>query len=63
MFWYSRDEIKDAADGGPEGVDGSRGLAHQALGIEVKLSLEPGFAPGQDVGPLLLGRVDRKSVV
>ena len=30
---------------------------HQALGIKVKLSFEPGFALGQDVRALLLGRV------
>jgi hypothetical protein len=30
---------------------------HQAVGIEVELTLEPGPALAQDVGPLLLGGV------
>jgi hypothetical protein len=29
----------------------------QALGIEIKLAFEPGLAPHQDVGSVLLGRV------
>jgi hypothetical protein len=29
----------------------------QALGVEVRLSVEPGASPGRDVGPLLLARV------
>ena len=29
----------------------------QVLGVEVRLRVEPGLAPGGDVGPLLLGGV------
>jgi hypothetical protein len=32
---------------------------HQAIGVEVELALEPGPAPAQDVGPVLLGGVER----
>lgn len=33
--------------------------AHQAVGIEVKLLRELGPAMAQDVGPLLLGRLEK----
>jgi hypothetical protein len=40
-------------------VGGGPGLVDedQSLGIEVELILEPLFAPGQDVGAILLGGV------
>jgi hypothetical protein len=40
-------------------VGGSPGLVDEdeLFGIEIELAVEPGFAPFQDVGAILLGRV------
>jgi hypothetical protein len=42
------------AGGGPGLVD-----EHEPLGVEFELTLEPSFAPAQDVRTVLLGRVRR----
>ena len=48
-----------AAPVGPSHVGRGPGLvdAHPACGIKIELTVEPGFAPFQDVGAVLLGRV------